>query len=37
VTLSKGDPVTYPAKIEAGSGPVTVFDPGFPLHWSVSA
>jgi dihydroorotase len=37
MTLTKGDPVTYPAKIEAAPGPVTVFDPGFPLHWSVTA
>jgi dihydroorotase len=22
-------------RIETGDGPVTVFDPGFPLHWSV--
>ncbi|MFC6687948.1 dihydroorotase [Jhaorihella thermophila] len=36
VTLTKGAPVTYPAKIETGDGPVTVFDPGFPLHWSVT-
>ncbi len=35
VTLVKGDPVTYPAKIETGAGPVTVFDPGMPLHWRV--
>ena len=36
VTLERGDaPVTYPAKIETGAGPVTVFDPGFPLHWRV--
>jgi dihydroorotase len=28
-------PPTYPAKIVTGAGPVTVFDPGFPLHWSV--
>jgi dihydroorotase len=37
ITLSKGAAVGYPAKIEAGPGPVTVFDPGFPLHWSVTA
>lgn len=37
ITLRKGDPVTYPAKIETGDGPVTVFDPGFPLHWRVEA
>ncbi|NVO55046.1 dihydroorotase [Rhodobacteraceae bacterium B1Z28] len=35
LTLTKGGPVTYPAKIETGDGPVTVFDPGFPLHWRV--
>ena len=35
VRLTKGDPVAYPAKIETGAGPVTVFDPGFPLHWKV--
>ncbi|KPP87164.1 MAG: dihydroorotase, homodimeric type [Rhodobacteraceae bacterium HLUCCA08] len=35
VTLVKGDPVVYPARIETGEGPVTVFDPGFPLHWRV--
>ena len=36
IVLEKGDPVTYPAKIEGGDGPVTVFDPGFPLHWRVA-
>ncbi len=36
ITLTKGDPVTYPEKIETGAGPVTVFDPGFPLHWRVA-
>ncbi|MEL7466730.1 MAG: dihydroorotase [Pseudomonadota bacterium] len=36
MTLEKtDDPVEYPAKIETGDGPVTVFDPGFPLHWRV--
>lgn len=36
ITLVKrGEPVTYPAKIETGAGPVTVFDPMFPLHWAV--
>jgi dihydroorotase len=36
VTLVKqSDPVAYPAKIETGAGPVTVFDPGFPLFWRV--
>jgi dihydroorotase len=36
VTLTKGDPVTYPDKIDTGAGPVTVFDPGFDLHWRVT-
>ncbi|SIS91055.1 dihydroorotase [Roseivivax lentus] len=35
ITLQKGDPVAYPEKIETGDGPVTVFDPDFPLHWRV--
>ncbi|MET3613610.1 dihydroorotase [Rhizobium aquaticum] len=36
ITLVKRDqPVSYPAKIETGAGPVTVFDPMFPLHWAV--
>ncbi len=37
VTLTRGAPVDYPARIETGAGPVTVFDPGFPLHWRVEA
>jgi len=36
ITLAKGSPVTYPDKIETKDGPVTVFDPGFPLHWRVN-
>ncbi len=36
ITLQKGDAVTYPAKIDTGAGPVTVFDPGFPLHWRIA-
>ena len=36
ITLTKGAPVQYPSHIETGDGPVTVFNPGFPLHWSVS-
>ncbi|UWQ05490.1 dihydroorotase [Aliiroseovarius crassostreae] len=35
ITLRKGAPVTYPTKIDSAAGPITVFDPGFPLHWSV--
>lgn len=36
ITLTKGDPVAYPAHIETADGPVTVFDPGFDLHWRVT-
>ncbi len=37
ITLTKqADPVTYPSKIPTEDGDVTVFDPGFPLYWSVS-
>jgi dihydroorotase len=28
-------PETYPAKILTEAGPVTVFNPGFPVHWHV--
>ena len=37
ITLRRGDPVSYPARIETADGPVTVFDPGYPLHWRVEA
>ena len=36
VLVKEGDPVTYPDKIATGAGPVTVFDPGFPLFWRVA-
>ncbi|WP_397542115.1 dihydroorotase [Roseovarius salis] len=37
VTLEKTDtPVALPGKIGTDDGPVTVFDPGFPLHWRVT-
>ncbi len=35
ITLEKGEPVAWPDLIETGDGPVTVFDPGMPLHWRV--
>ena len=35
LTLTRKTPIAYPDKIESGDGPVTVFDPGFPLHWHV--
>lgn len=38
IRLVKRDkPVTFPAKIHTGDGPVTVFDPGFPVFWDVAA
>lgn len=37
LTLERTEtPVAYPARIETGAGPVTVFDPGFPLYWRVT-
>ena len=37
MTLTRMDePVPYPGKIETGAGPVTLFDPMFPLHWTVT-
>ncbi|WP_299140671.1 dihydroorotase [uncultured Tateyamaria sp.] len=35
ITLTKGDPITPPASVDTGAGPVTVFDAGRPLHWRV--
>jgi dihydroorotase len=37
IILTKGDPVAYPPHIDTPDGPVTVFDPGFDLHWSVTS
>lgn len=37
ITLTKGAPVTYPDTISVNDEKVTVFDPGFPLHWSVTS
>ena len=37
ITLTKGEtPAQFPAKIAAGAEKVTVFDPGFPVHWTVT-
>lgn len=37
ITLVKEtEPVAYPARIDTGDGPVTVFDPGHPLYWRVA-
>ena len=30
------EPCIWPDKIVSGAGPVTVFDPGFPVHWHVA-
>ena len=36
LTLEKRDePCTWPGKIVSEVGPVTVFDPGFPVYWHV--
>ena len=36
ITLVRREaPVAYADKIETGDGTVTVFDPGFPLHWAI--
>jgi len=36
LTLTRqAQPVEFPEKIATGAGPVTVFDPGFPVHWRV--
>jgi len=38
ITLERrAQPAAYPARIDTGAGPVTVFDPGHPLHWHVIA
>ena len=34
--VRRAESVAFPAKIETGAGPVTVFDPMFPLHWDVA-
>jgi dihydroorotase len=37
ITLVKSEVGTqFPAKINSDDGPVTVFDPGFPVYWSVA-
>lgn len=36
ITLVRSETaVAYPDKIETGAGSVTVFGPGFPLHWKI--
>lgn len=36
ITLQKGDPVEFPKEVQTGAGPVTVFNPGTPVHWRVA-
>ena len=36
ITLTKGKRLTYPDQIDTTDGPVTLFDPGFALHWHIS-
>ncbi len=37
ITLTKSDTATtFPEKIKSADGPVTVFDPGFPVFWDVT-
>ncbi len=37
LTLRKSATATeFPAKIDTPDGPVTVFDPGYPIYWSVA-
>ena len=35
ITLTKGTAANWPEKILTEAGPVTVFNPGFPVHWHV--
>jgi len=37
LALVRGGAATWPAKIFTEAGPVTVFNPGFPVHWHVEA
>ncbi|CAN1524090.1 PyrC Dihydroorotase [Paracoccaceae bacterium] len=32
----RADPCIWPDKIHSDAGPVTVFNPGFPVHWHVA-
>ncbi len=37
ITLTKSaNPTVFPSKIDTDDGPVTLFDPGYPVHWSVT-
>ncbi|QDZ02827.1 dihydroorotase [Nitratireductor mangrovi] len=37
ITLVRStEAIHFPASVETGDGPVTVFDPMFPIHWTVA-
>jgi dihydroorotase len=36
LTLTKGARAVYPTHVDTPDGPVTVFDPGYDLNWSVT-
>ncbi len=36
ITLDRqAEPLPVPGKVDTGAGPLTVFDPGIPIHWQV--
>ena len=35
ITLTKGPAAQWPEKILTEAGPVTVFNPGYPVYWHV--
>lgn len=38
LTLTKsGSPTIWPEKLATGAGPVTIFNPGFPVFWQVTS
>ncbi|MCK0166849.1 dihydroorotase [Jannaschia sp. S6380] len=36
ITLTKGEPLDFPERIEGHGQSVTLFDPGHPVHWHVT-
>jgi len=34
--VRRADAAAFPDKVETRAGPVTIFDPGFPLHWRIA-
>ncbi|MDJ1017176.1 MAG: dihydroorotase [Paracoccaceae bacterium] len=37
ITLEKGAPIDFSDSVPTGAGPVTVFNPGRPVHWRVAS